>query len=309
MAEKIFVLTLTLLLTFILRWGFKTLPKESWQILASLPKEKRENGEWEGVNLTYYGLFTANASLVALAMLFVLFCSLSVPVLEVFAMAVVMLSICIPASKIIARVVEKKPHTSTIGGASFAGIVIAPWIVYLTNATLGRWMGFELPVLVGFAVISIAYAFGEGIGRLACLSFGCCYGKPLSKTNQLLQTIFNNRNMVFTGKTKKIAYADGFDGEKMIPVQAVTSIISIIAGLSGTYLFLKNHPLSALIVSIVTTQLWRIISEFFRADYRGDYRVSLYQIMAVGSIFYSVFISFFFPRYRPPCNLRILLQD
>ena len=295
MAEKIFVFTLALLLTFILRWGFRTLPKESWQILASLPKEKKENGEWEGVNLTYYGLFTANASLLALAMMFVLLCSLLIPIIEVITIAVVILSICIPTSKIIARVVEKKPHTSTIGGASFAGILIAPWVVYLTNATLGRWIGFNLPVLVGFAVIAIAYAFGEGVGRLACLSFGCCYGKPLSRTNQLLQTIFNNRSMVFTGKTKKIAYADGLDGEKMIPVQAVTSIISIIAGLSGTYLFLKNYHLSALILTIVTTQLWRIISEFFRADYRGDYRVSLYQIMAVGAIFYSVFIACLFP--------------
>ena len=156
-------------------------------------------------------------------------------------------------------------------------------------------MGFDLPVLAGFAIISIAYAFGEGIGRLACLSFGCCYGKPLSETNQLLQTIFNNRSMVFTGKTKKIAYAYGLDGEKMLPIQAVTSVIYIISGLSGTYLFLQKHPLAALIVTIVTTQVWRIISEFFRADYRGDYRISLYQIMAVVSILYSVFISWLFP--------------
>lgn len=110
MAEKIFVFTLALVLTCLLRWGIRTLPKESWQILAALPKEKRDNGEWEGVNLTYYGLFTANATLLALAMLFVLFCSLLVPVIEVFTIAVVILFICIPASKIIARVVKKTPH-------------------------------------------------------------------------------------------------------------------------------------------------------------------------------------------------------
>ena len=73
MAEKIFVFSLTLLLTFLLRWGFKTLPKGSWQILVALPKEKRGNGEWEGINLTYYGLFIASASLLALTMMFVLF--------------------------------------------------------------------------------------------------------------------------------------------------------------------------------------------------------------------------------------------
>ena len=64
-----------------------------------------------------------------------------------------------------------------------------------------------MPMLETMGAIFIAYAFGEGIGRLACISFGCCYGKPLSECNPLIERIFQRWNFAFQGKTKKIAYA------------------------------------------------------------------------------------------------------
>ncbi len=53
------------------------------------------------------------------------------------------------------------------------------------------------------AVLSIGYTFGESLGRLACLSFGCCYGKPLSQCSEQIRNLFEHFNVVFTGETKK----------------------------------------------------------------------------------------------------------
>jgi len=59
MQHQIFVVVLALLLALIMRWGFKHLPDEKWQILASVPLRKNETDSWTGVNLTYYGLLSA----------------------------------------------------------------------------------------------------------------------------------------------------------------------------------------------------------------------------------------------------------
>ena len=69
--EMIFVSTLALMLLLLLRWGFRTLPGEEWQIIASLPVSKNISGEWRGINLTYYGLLTANAYVIAVAVFLV----------------------------------------------------------------------------------------------------------------------------------------------------------------------------------------------------------------------------------------------
>ena len=53
-------------LTLLLGWGFKALPNEQWQILATLPRKKEPSGTWVGVNITYYGLLSASAGLAAL---------------------------------------------------------------------------------------------------------------------------------------------------------------------------------------------------------------------------------------------------
>ena len=61
MAVILFVVGLGLLIGIVLIWGFKTLPKEKWQMVAALPVEKMDQGRWRGVNLTWYGLLSANA--------------------------------------------------------------------------------------------------------------------------------------------------------------------------------------------------------------------------------------------------------
>ena len=295
MQAEIFVATLALLLAALFIWGFRTLPEERWQIIGCLLGGKEPDGAWKGLNLTYYGFFNAFAYLLAALLFFVLMGSLSVPVAGIVTLLVAVLSICMPASKLIARWVEGKANPFTVGGASFLGLIASPWVVMFLNDTLGARLGFSAPVMSVLAAISIAYAIGEGIGRLACISFGCCYGKPLSACHPLLRKVFSGRAFIFSGATKKIAYAHHLDGQEVVPVQAVTAVLLTAAGVMGCYAFLKGFPAAAFCGTLVVTQSWRVLSELLRADFRGAGRISAYQIMSLLSIVYSFLILVFFP--------------
>ncbi len=294
MASVIFVGVLGLLIAAVLRWGFITLPKEKWQMVAALPLDKLAQGQWRGLNLTWYGLLSANAYTFSVVMAVVLAASVGVPVSALVVLTLAILGVTIPASKIVARLVEKKKATLTVGGAVFVGVVTAPWIIMLVNVTLGAALKFHVPVVVMMACLSIAYTFGESLGRLACLSFGCCYGKPLSQCSKKTRRLFSKFNVVFWGETKKAAYASGLAGESLIPIQIITAVIYAASALIGTLLFLQGLAGTALVETLVVTQVWRVISEFFRADFRGDRKFSLYQIMALAAVAYTFVILPFF---------------
>ena len=206
-------------------------------------------------------------------------------------MVMSLLLLCAPVSRLAARLVEKKSYTFTVGGASFAGIIAAPWIVLLLNETLGQVLHYRVDLICALAALSISYAFGEGLGRLACISFGCCYGKPLSESHPLLRRMLDERSFIFRGKTKKIAYASHMDGVKVVPIQAITAILYVGAGLLGTALFLESHYATAYLVSLVVTQGWRAVSEIFRADYRGGGKLSAYQWMSIAAVIYALAVA------------------
>lgn len=295
MDQFVFLSALSILILIIIIWGFKTLPKEKWQIMAVLPKEKSLHGKWAGLNLTYYGLLSANAYTFAVIMFFILGASAKIPVSGLCVLILAILALCMPASKIVARIVEKKTGTLTVGGAVFVGILFSPWLVYLMNLTLGRTYDFNIGITVFLAAISVSYAFGEGLGRLACISFGCCYGKPIHQCNTFVQKLFSGFYLVFSGKTKKIVYASGLEGEKVIPVQIMTASLYSVTALLGTWLFLKGYYAAALLETLIVTQVWRFVSEFFRADFRGSLKITPYQFMALGGIAYALGIVFLFP--------------
>ncbi len=287
----VFILALSVALALLLGWGFRTLPGEKWQIAASVPLVRDESGVWRGMNLTYYGLFNACAYTMGVAVAMLLMASVSVPLQKTFSLLICLLLLCVPASKIVARVVEKKRHTFTVGGASFVGIVAAPWIIEVFNRASADTG--PVPTTAVLAALSIAYAFGEGIGRLACISFGCCYGKPVSKCRPAVRWLFERWSFTFYGKTRKIAYADRLDGEKVVPVQAITSVLYVGTGLVGMLLFLQSRTGMAFALCITVTQVWRCISEVLRADYRGGGRISSYQVMAAFSAVYSMLVPLF----------------
>jgi len=273
-------------------WGFRMLPGERWQIIAAVPASRTEHGDWNGINFTWYGLLTANAYLVSVAVLLVLLGSVGVPPLGTAVLATFMLCCCVPASRLVARIVEKKAHTFTVGGAVFVGILITPVVIILINRTVGASFGFHIPVMSAYAAIAIAYAFGEGLGRMACISFGCCYGKPLSSSSVIIRKLFAGRSFRFFGSTKKIVYAGGLEAIEVIPIQAVTAVIYSACGLSASGLFLSGRHVGAFLLATIVTQGWRSYSERLRADYRGEGNVSAYQIMGIIGVVYALAMAF-----------------
>ncbi len=295
MGPFLFVLGLGIFMVLVLGWGFKHLPGEEWQMAAAVPLRKNGNGSWQGLNLTWYGLLSAAACAFSVAVLLILAGGAGIPMSALLILTVLLLAVTIPASKIVARIVEKKQATLTVGGAVFVGTITGPFIILLVNQTAGRLMGFYVDVFVMLAAVSIAYAYGESLGRLACLSFGCCYGKPLKECAPFTRRLFSKWYVVFTGKTKKIAYASGLDGEKMIPIQMMTSMVYGVSALLGTWLYLEGFIRAAFLETLIITQAWRVISEFFRADFRGELKFSMYQYMALGAIAYSCALAVLLP--------------
>ncbi len=287
MTQPLFIVLLALPLAGYLFWGITILPGERWQIFAAIPVRKTNGGQWNGVNLTWYGILTANAYAVAAALLFVLLGTVRVPLVGTAVMVSTLLVLCVPASRLVARLVENKAHTFTVGGAVFVGVIVAPWIVLLVNHTVGRVAGFNIPFAATLAALAIAYAFGEGLGRLACISFGCCYGRPLVGSPSWVWRLFAGRCFTFFGKTRKIAYAGGLEGEKVLTIQALTAVIYVGCGLAAIVLYLNARFAGAFIVTMVVTQVWRFLSELMRADYRGGGKLSAYQVMGLGAILYG----------------------
>lgn len=297
MTNLLFLLGLAVVLFAMLFWGFHFLPRERWQILASLPGRPEAEGGWQGINLTWYGLLSANAYVVAVAVLWVLLRSVGVTPLPLLLCVLALLGICVPAARWVAFLVEKKKHTFTVGGAIFVGLLTAPWVAVLINQLPG--VG-HLPVLPLLAGLGIAYAFGEGLGRLACISFGCCYGRPLAELPGWVQRLFGRWHFVFHGETKKIAYASGLAGTGVLPIQGVTAILYVLTGLIGTACFLQGWHLAAFILTTVVTQGWRVYSETLRADWRGTGRFSAYQWMGLAGIPYALLLPLLLPAETLP---------
>jgi hypothetical protein len=296
MTNWLFIIGVASLITPLYLWSFRALPKERWQIIAAVPIKKAPDGTWQGLNLTFYGLFNALALISGVGMTIILTGAAGVNCTIFIAILSTLLAICLPASRIIARWVEKKPNTFSIGAASFTGIGLGPWVAQGVNLLADRLL--HTPPFETMAVLSalvIGYTLGEGLGRLACISFGCCYGNPIDQTPQWVQHYFSWATTTYSGRTKKIAYAHHLDGEKVVAIPAITAVLYTFGALTGTMLFLNGHYSWAFFFCLLVTQGWRFFSEFLRSDYRGDRKISVYQIMSLLTIPYALLLLLFFP--------------
>ena len=303
MNHLLFCLGAFFLLFLFLFWGFRTLTGENWQFLASVPRKHFADGSWEGENLTYYGLFQAIAHVIALFFFLLLTASIKIPLFTSCLMILILMLFCLPASRILPRWIEKKPHNLTVSGAFFMGLLFAP---------LSMWISYQLTLQEGFppfaplcCAMMIAYALGEGVGRLACISFGCCYGKPMGNA---FAARWKCMGFIFFGKTKKISYASGWEGLPVWPVQAYTAILFVSSALVAVYCFFEGYYRSAFLFTLIITQVWRIISEFLRGDYRGEGRFSLYQVFSLLAILLAVIFLPLIPQFNGHADLKMGLS-
>lgn len=295
MENILFITGIFAFLWLLFYWGFSYLPMEKWQVLAAIPYKKNKKGSWDSITFTYYGLLSAFSYIFALSIFIILIGSVSIPLILTLIYIIPILLICVPASKLVAMIVEKKSSTFTVGGAVFIGVIIGPWLIMGISEFLKNYHNTSVNNMAVLAAMAIAYAFGESLGRLACLSFGCCYGKELSKCSPIIQAIFNNNYFVFYGNNKKAAYEENLEGVELVPIQGITSIIYGITGILCSYLFMEKYYSVAAVTALVVTQGWRLLSEFLRADYRGGGKISAYQIMGIIGVIYSCLIIPFIP--------------
>lgn len=285
-----FILSIGLALYIFLFWGFRTLPGEKWQILASVPLKRDPDNPvvWQGVNLTYYGFLLATGTCLGTALFMLLLGSMDIDSTALFSIMSTVLFFSIISAKLFAVLVEKKKATFTVAGGAFTGLFFTPFTIIFYN----NFFEGNLPMIPLMSALVVSYLIGEGVGRLACISFGCCYGKPVSDLSPLYKKIFSRLYLVFQGETKKISYASGLQGEKVVPIQAMTAMIYVTSGLVGTYMFLQgNFRISFLICSFIAMG-WRLVSEFLRADYRGEGRFSAYQKMSIVAILFCFMLLF-----------------
>jgi prolipoprotein diacylglyceryltransferase len=246
--------------------GWRYLPNERFQILASVPVARDHRGGWRGINFTWYGLLLATAAVIALSFVLLLCLTVGVALGPLLILLAAIVALCVPAARWIARLVENKQYTFTIGGAFFLGLVTAPFLILLVNGGCLLLGQPPLPMQVVLAALAIGYILGEGLGRLACLSFGCCYGKPLAQCGRLLSLLLGKIAVVFSGPTQKAVYEGGLAGVKLMPIQGITSLLYTATGLVGCSLFFQSNYRSAFVLCLLVSQIWRITSEFFRAD-------------------------------------------
>jgi hypothetical protein len=77
----------------------------------------------------------------------------------------------------------------------------------------------------------------------------------------------------------------------VFPIQAITAVLYCCAGIVGIHLFLSGHDQLSFLLTLSITQIWRFLSEFLRADFRGSLKISIYQIMAFLTVPYGFLIS------------------
>lgn len=285
---------LALALAWLLAWAFRELPAEKWQFVASIPLHRHEDGHWTGLNLTFYGLLTALGYMVAIAFMIVMCASVQVALSPLIGLIAVLLIALVPSSRWVAVLVEGKQHTFTVAGAVFVASLICPVAVLLCNRGLEYFGANPMPTLPILAAMAISYTFGEGIGRIACISFGCCYGKPVSETSGIWRLLFTRLHFVFEGSTKKIAYEGNLHGVPVIPIQAITSALYVVSAVAGFWIFMYGWYTTALISTLAISQLWRLYSELLRADFRGGKTISPYQWMAIATLLIGIAYGLYF---------------
>ena len=121
MSAAVVIGVLALGLAILFAWAFRHLPRERWQVLASFPRERQPDGAWRGVNLTYYGVFSALGVGIAVALALFLLGTVGLPLAYLAGCAVAFLAVVLSASELLNRLVEGTGTDSPSGAVALPG--------------------------------------------------------------------------------------------------------------------------------------------------------------------------------------------
>ena len=292
MTNLLFLASLAVGLAVLDAWAFRNLPHERWQFLAAAPTVKIARGRFAGVNFTFYGFFAATAQAAGAALFVVLLAAVGVPASRALLTIVALALFCCVVAHLMVRLVEGARHGFTVGGAAFAGALVAWPVARLVEGVLPQ--DVPLPLLPLFAALGVAYTLGESLGRLACISFGCCYGKPWSEVRGLWR-LADRFAFRFTGATRKAVFAGQLEGVPVVPIQAISAVVLGALCLVSTALFLNGRFTAALLVAVAGSQLWRAIAETVRNDYQSRGKSTPYQRFAAGTAALALLAAWLIP--------------
>lgn len=163
-------------------------------------------------------------------------------------------------------------------------------------------LGFKLPLPVALSALTISHVLGEGIGRFACTSIGCCYGNPVEGTRGWVRRLARACPFVTCGRTKKIALAAGLDSARVVPTQAMTATVHSALALIGLWQSFSGRYERVIPVALTTSQIRRVYSGTLRTDHCGRGRITAHQIVA------AIMVSRDSLRSRPPAGPRAYLS-
>ncbi len=294
------LILLSLFGAFVFRWGFRNLPGEGWQVALAVPARtsSAEGRFWSAINFTFYGVIAAIAYALACLVFLFLIGATAQPMFAAIFFAGTLLTVAIPASKWVNRLVEGIPG-HTIGGAVFAVMLSVIPAITLTGWVVRGLGAQSFSPLILIAATSVAYVLGEAIGRLACLSFGCCYGKPIDDCTMLQRALYSRLTETYRGQFKKISYASGLANRPVVAVQSIGCCILFGLFLAALWAFWKGSYAASIVIAIAGSQLWRAYSELLRADFRGRAGFTIYQGMAL----FGASLSFVFASLYADANI------
>ncbi|MFB0519273.1 MAG: prolipoprotein diacylglyceryl transferase [Acidobacteriota bacterium] len=157
-----------------------------------------------------------------------------------------------------------------LGGVFYGGLLAA---VLMGIWSLRRW---GLPVWKVSDILAPYIALGQGIGRWACFSTGCCYGEPTTS---------------FVG----VVFTDPYAHQRVgVPLDISLHPTQLYHSLAGFALFAvliilrrkKSFEGELFWAYILLYSITRFFIEFFRGDYRG----SLFQGLLSTSQFIALLV-------------------
>ncbi len=156
-------------------------------------------------------------------------------------------------------------------------------LVFLGGAIIAAILGYiflkrrQQPIWPWLDALAPGLALGQAIGRLGCLSAGCCYGKSCDLPWALTFTSPNSLAPLHT---------------PLHPTQVYHSLAGLVTFI--VLLFLKKYLTGSgrlMGALLILYAIFRFGIEFFRGDYRGDLGLlSITQLLAIGMMLLGTYI-------------------